>query len=205
GPGLAAFAARSALVDAWAQRTAAENGGRWTSVDWDRWHLDEADGDGGAFAALAIRGADAPRLFGSLASLAGEPRVVVSTHDLAARVERLHAPRRASPPSAAPAEVRTPSGGDPVEEVLLDAWRELLGVGDIGTHDDFFQLGGHSLVGMQVISRIRQRFGVELPLRAVFEAPTVAALAALVDEAILLELEGMTDEEALAQMAGSAA
>jgi acyl carrier protein len=64
-----------------------------------------------------------------------------------------------------------------VEEALLRIWREILGRNSFGIHDNFFRLGGHSLLATQMISRIGKAFHLELPVRAVFEAPTIAGLA----------------------------
>ncbi|WP_415835337.1 amino acid adenylation domain-containing protein, partial [Corallococcus soli] len=64
---------------------------------------------------------------------------------------------------------------------LASIWREVLRVERVGLHDEFMALGGHSLLAIQVVSRIRAAFGVEFPLRALFEAPTLEALATAVE------------------------
>ena len=68
-----------------------------------------------------------------------------------------------------------------VEEFLAGVWAGLLRVERPGTHDNFFALGGHSLMAAQVIARVRQALGVELPLRAMFDAPTIAGFARRVE------------------------
>ncbi|WP_447980434.1 amino acid adenylation domain-containing protein [Candidatus Nitrospira bockiana] len=71
------------------------------------------------------------------------------------------------------------------EELVAGIWAEVLGVDRVGRHEDFFELGGHSLRATQVMARVRTVFGIELPLRTLFESPTVADLAKAVDAARL--------------------
>ncbi|HYV13029.1 MAG TPA: amino acid adenylation domain-containing protein [Pyrinomonadaceae bacterium] len=91
-----------------------------------------------------------------------------------------------APTEVVPASNRGQEASDlnPVEEVVAGIWRVTLKVADVGPDDNFFELGGHSLLATQVISRVREYFRVELPLRSLFETPTVAGLAAQVETAM---------------------
>jgi non-ribosomal peptide synthase protein (TIGR01720 family) len=82
------------------------------------------------------------------------------------------------------------------EVVLAEIWAEVLGVDKVGVYDHFFDLGGHSLSVTQTISRIREAFEVELPLRTLFEAPTVAELAIVIEDTLIAELEALPETEA---------
>ena len=93
--------------------------------------------------------------------------------------------RRALP---APNETRSPQDfvapNTPAEELLARLWCEVLGIESAGMRDDFFALGGHSLLATRLVSRVRESFGVELPVRSLFEAPTLRGLAAYIEAAL---------------------
>jgi hypothetical protein len=89
--------------------------------------------------------------------------------------------RRALPdPGNAAREAGFVAPRSALEEMLAAIWAEVLQTGPIGVHDSFFSVGGHSLKASQVLSKVRTSFGVELPVRSLFEAPTVAGLAVTV-------------------------
>lgn len=87
-----------------------------------------------------------------------------------------------------------------VAEAILGIVRELLGTQAIGIEDDFFLAGGHSLLGTQLILRIRQRFQVDVSLRDLFEARTIQRLSEVVEELLIADVDAMTDEEAQRQV-----
>jgi len=94
-----------------------------------------------------------------------------------------------------------------LEAVLVTIVAELLGLDTVGTDQNFFTLGGHSLLGAQLIARIGDTFGVELPLRTLFDHPTVTDMAVEVEQLLVAELTAMSDEEAerLARSLGDSA
>src|SRR5205814_945329 len=82
-----------------------------------------------------------------------------------------------------------------IEQVIAGILAPLLGVERVDVQANFFALGGHSLLGIQLISRVRENLGVELSLRTVFEAPSVAELSAEIERLLCARLEAMSDEE----------
>jgi len=106
--------------------------------------------------------------------------------------------RTALPPPSASNTVRDNTVGAPcsiVEERLAEILAGLLGLEQVGVDDNFFLLGGHSLLGTQVIGRVRDAFGVELPLRTLFDHPTVNGMCAEIERLIYSKLEAMSEEE----------
>jgi amino acid adenylation domain-containing protein len=92
----------------------------------------------------------------------------------------------------------------PIEERLASMLAPLLGLDKVSVEDNFFLLGGHSLLGTQLIARIRDAFSVELALRTLFDAPTVSKLSAQVEALLLAKLEAMSEAEAELLLASTA-
>ncbi|MEU8926290.1 non-ribosomal peptide synthetase [Kitasatospora sp. NPDC048545] len=98
-------------------------------------------------------------------------------------------------PGADPADAPAAAPRTPVEQAVVEVWADLLAVTAIGVHDDFFELGGHSLLATEVIALLGERFPVELPVSAVFDAPTPALLAERVHEALAERVAQLSDAE----------
>jgi acyl carrier protein len=83
----------------------------------------------------------------------------------------------------------------PVEERVATILASLVGLERLGMNDNFFLLGGHSLLGTQAIAKMRDAFGIDLSLRTLFTAPTVSGLSAEVERLLLERLDAMTDDD----------
>jgi acyl carrier protein len=87
---------------------------------------------------------------------------------------------------------------NPAEEQLADIWTQVLGhTTPIGIHDNFFDLGGNSLLGLRLVALIQEQFDIELPVRTIFDMPTVASLATAVEEQIRAEIAQLADSALL--------
>jgi len=186
GLGFAAYAAANSFMDVFAHRhNHLGKGPRWTSVNWDTWQLKAAaEGRAGLGATVAryeMMAEEGVQAFEHVLGRA-ESQIVNSTGDLEGRIRqwvRLESLREGM--EAGPAERAgagwAPSGAD-YEERIAAVWRQVLGMPEVGRHDNFFEIGGNSLIGLQLIARLKKEFKRPVPAVALFEAPTVSALAA---------------------------
>jgi phthiocerol/phenolphthiocerol synthesis type-I polyketide synthase E len=162
------------------------------SFERRRHWVEPGGGGGGAVAAGGEAAAVAPA--------GGDTVAMVDAAALpaVAAVAAVVAVAAAGTEGAAGGEAATDAGAweDDVEARIAAIWRDLLGVPVVRAEDDFFQLGGDSLLGTQLISRLGEIYPVELPLRRLFEEPTLGRLAAVVREQLLAALAAMSEEEA---------
>ena len=85
---------------------------------------------------------------------------------------------------------------DDIEQQIARIWQDAFGIDEVGINDNFTRLGGHSLLAIRIVADLRRSFQLDLPIRALFDAPTVAELSSYIKEHIIAEIEALTDEEA---------
>ncbi len=200
GPGQVGYCGANAFLDAFAvarsrerdEFTVSINWGRWQGIglarDFESWHQSRT-GEALIGGMTIEDGLEALR---RILHYRIAPRVAVMTSewrpDRRPVVPALGVATRAV---AAPAPVAVEEfSGTPLEQQLAAIWRQVLGSGRFDRHTTFQELGGDSLVGIQMLARIRERLGVQLPIHTVFDAPTIAALSAVIEQASVEMEEG---------------
>jgi NAD(P)-dependent dehydrogenase (short-subunit alcohol dehydrogenase family)/acyl carrier protein len=210
GLGFLAYSAANNYMDTFAQRQSRDGRVHWISLNWDAWLFGKTDRGQittSTMAEIGLTPADGVKVFQQALSMGLTPQLIVSTGDLHARIDQwvmLESLRenegKGTKPSGLHARPSLPNAyvapSTEVERVLAEIWQELLGIEQIGVYDNFFELGGHSLLAVRLVSRLSEAFQIDVPLRAIFEFPTVSDLALL----ILERQAGQTDDEMLTEM-----
>jgi len=188
GLGLTMYTAANLFMDAYA--ASYRNGSRWVSTNWDGWPSLARDQSSAKYQTsidqYAMLTGESAGAFQRVVDSGLAPQVIVSTGDLGMRVAQWvlrqqeevlpNAPPIALHDRPALVTAYVPPT-DHVQNVIIAVWQELLGVSPIGIHDNFFDLGGNSLVGLKVISRLKTELGCDIPVVRLFESPTVSDFA----------------------------
>lgn len=201
GFGQVDYCAANSFLDAVAVEATRRGATPVLSVNWDAWRgVGMAAGhklaDG-----VGIDPNQAGVLLEGLLSGLGNPQVLVSTLDLAQQFAQLRSTgiadrllpetrvkRRSQPRPALRTAYAQPSGD--LEQGLADLWEEFLGISSVGVEDNLFELGGDSLLAIQLLAKLRQAYGVEIHPAVFFDTPTIASLALHVEQRLIEEIEG---------------
>ena len=223
GFGFGAYAAANAGLDALIYLQNQDENNNWLSINWDGWNFAETlpseNQEQMEVARLALTPEEGMAAFERIFANPGFGQLVVSTGNLQKRLERWV---KGLQREESVAEQEKPMHDRPelpyefvepqneLQEKIAVVWRKLLGIQNIGINDNFFDLGGNSLMGTQLISELRSTFQVELPLRALFEDPTISGVAKIIEQEttqkeaapvdqvsnLLEQLKSMSDEQA---------
>jgi acyl transferase domain-containing protein len=214
GIGHAAYAASNVYMDSFARRHNRSGGVPWLSVDFDLWRSHSrsaiASGFGRTVEELGHTAEEATNAMETVLTVRNASQILVSTGDLLGRInqwielESLNAVRTAAVAISTQSTISQRSGvqtsydapRDETEQRIAQVWRDAFGIDEIGINDSFSQLGGHSLLAIRIVSELRKAFQIDLPVRAVFDAPTVAELSKYIKKHLIAEIAMLSDEEA---------
>jgi NAD(P)-dependent dehydrogenase (short-subunit alcohol dehydrogenase family) len=191
GRGSVSYTAAHAFLDAFAARRNRLSAVPWLSVNWDRWNTwretpqQPTEGEAGFF----MTPGEAKEALRRLLASDSFTQAVVSTGDLDGRIERWIRRIQAEEPAKAAAGPRSTLYARPelaeafvaprteTEKTLAAIWREALGLEDVGVNDDYFELGGDSVIGLRIVAKANEA-GLRMTGRNIFEYHTIAQLAA---------------------------
>ncbi len=199
GIGSVAYTAANLSMDSFAQSRTTVSATRWISVNWDGWLLEGEEKVHSSLQTSLDRYAMTPeeswQCFCRIIAALGPSQIVVSTGNLSHRLKLwLNRNPRQGPERSAPMDYESlgharPALGTPyvpasneLEQAVLAVWQKILGINEIGIHDNFFDMGGNSLIGLKMIAELRRVLNSEVPLMALFKGPTVSALCDVIQD-----------------------
>ena len=191
----ASYSSANAYMDAFAHRRRRTSAFPWITINWDGWmrKADEATLPAGGPTGFVMTSSEGAEAFHRILASDVGAQVVVSTGDLQGRIDRWVKLGSSADEASSAAEAQAPRHARPtlhtdyvaprtgLERTLAGIWEELLGLERVGVHDSFFELGGDSFLGIQVIARIKKQLSVKVSAVTLYEGPTVAALAAVIE------------------------
>ena len=206
GLGLAAYAAANSFMDTFAYRHNQLGSVPWISVNWDAWQLTsrQYSTSGNPFGDVAITVEEGADVFQRILSLprGAVAQVAVSTTGLQTRLEqwttREEAPKSVDTSSYSPRPTLATAYVAPRNEIeweIAQIWQATLGIQKVGVYDSFFELGGNSLVGVQLISNLKEKWAVQIPVVSLYEGPTVNALGKIITQLVVPDAEEQTTNE----------
>jgi acyl carrier protein len=202
-----AYVAANRFIDSFVHAHNARSPQRWTAVNWDTWRTrpDLHDTFGATVAAFEITPDEALEALervladGRCAQLVNSTGVLDARFDQwVRRIGEASLPTSTGGQSHPRPDLATPyvAPETETEQRIGEIWASALGLERVGIHDNFLELGGHSLIAIQVVSRLRAAFQTHLPLSLLFQAPTVAELAVGIELAIIDELDQLAAQTA---------
>src|SRR5437660_428765 len=198
GVGYAAYAAANYFMDVVAHQQNLQSPTPWISINWDGWQATATHTNTNKHTAHVIQSTfnitheAGEEAFARILSMEPVPQVIISTMNLPSVIERSTVVAKdqqqdpaqenaLSPHSRAPQTGTYIAPRNATERTIADIWQSLPGIEPIGIHDNFFDLGGHSVIAIQVAARIREAYAIELGVHLLFENPTIAALGEIVE------------------------
>jgi len=214
GIGHAAYAASNIYMDSFARGHNRLHRVPWLSANFDLWLSDSrtmnASGFGRTIEELGHTTEEATNAMETILAVRNASQLLVSRGDLPARINQWI--KLESLNAAGPAAVTTPRQSaisqrsgiqtnydapcDDTEQQIARIWQDAFGIEKVGINDSFTGLGGHSLLAIRIVAELRRTFQIDLPVKALFDAPTVAELSSYVKKLLIAEIESLTDEEA---------
>lgn len=196
GLGMTGYTSANIFLDGFASQAHQSTGTHWISTNWDGWLLGDDDTISNSYKTsmdqYAMLPSESVEAFERVLSVDTANQIIISTGDLLARID-LWIRRKGAALIGSSDEGNAQSlyprpalgtayvaWGNETERVIVKIWQDLLGVEQVGVNDNFFDLGGNSLIGLKVISRLKRELGLEIPIVALFEGPTVKSLAELI-------------------------
>jgi len=189
GLGFAGYTAANIFMDTFAHKYNRLATSKWISVNWDTWRTREDQHKilGRTVVEYEMTPAEGVQAFERVLAHEIDTQIVNSTGDLDTRIrewimlESLQDEAATVTPASGRARPDLPTAyvtaSNDYERIITTVWQELLGIEEVGIYDNFFDLGGNSLIGLQVIARLKKELDVQIPVVALFEAPNASTLA----------------------------